>query len=73
MLVNADFPRKAKNKLSKVQQALNDKLAEQYNSNGAFPYTILLDPDGNKLKVWDGYYKNGVNSFIDDIKAIQIK
>jgi thioredoxin-related protein len=73
VLVNADFPRKSKNQLSKAQQALNDKLAEQYNNNGAFPYTILLDSDGNKLKVWDGYYKNGANSFIDDIKAIQIK
>lgn len=53
--VNADFPRLARNKLSKVLTDQNEKLAEQYNKEGRFPYTVLLDPDGKVLKVWNGY------------------
>jgi thioredoxin-related protein len=70
VLVNADFPRKKKNQLSKEQQSINDKLAEKYNPDGKYPYTLLLDSDGNKIKVWDGYYKNGAGKFIDEIKDI---
>lgn len=73
VLVNADFPRKKKNQSTTAQQAINDKLAEQYNNEGNFPYTLLLDSNGNKLKIWDGYYKNGSDNFIEEIKAIFIK
>ncbi len=69
VLVNADFPRKGKNQLSKEQQKLNDALAERYNPAGNFPYTILLDTDGNKIKVWDGYYDLGTDNFITEIKT----
>src|SRR5215469_12290048 len=55
VLVNADFPRNKKNQLSKEQQALNDMMADKYNSQGKFPYTLLLDSDGKVLKAWDGY------------------
>ena len=68
ILVNADFPRKNKNQLSKEQQKLNDALAEKYNPKGSFPYTLLLDSEGNKVKVWDGYYKDGVANFVAEIK-----
>ena len=70
ILVNADFPRNKKNQLPKEQQKINDKLAETYNPSGSFPLTILLDSNGNKLKVWDGFYKNGPESFISEIKSI---
>ena len=36
VLVNADFPRKSKNQLSKEQQKLNDALADKYNPAGKF-------------------------------------
>jgi len=51
IMVNADFPRHANKALLKQ----NEKLAEQYNKEGHFPYTVLLDPDGKVLKSWDGY------------------
>src|SRR5215831_12206733 len=68
VMVNADFPRNKKNQLSKEQQALNDKMADQYNSQGAFPYTVLLNTNGKVLKQWNGYPKEDVPSFIEDIK-----
>ena len=55
VLVNADFPRLKKNQLSKDQQKENDKLADKYNPQGSFPFTVLLDEKGNVLKSWDGY------------------
>ena len=68
IMVNADFPRNKKNQLSKEQQALNDKMADAYNKQGSFPYTLLLDADGKVLKAWDGYPKEDIPSFIEDIK-----
>lgn len=68
VMVNADFPRNKKNQLSKEQQALNDKMADEYNKEGAFPYTVLLDANGKVLKAWEGYPKRDVASFIQDIK-----
>ena len=70
ILVNADFPRKSKSQLSKEQQKLNDAVADKYNPQGSFPLTLLLDADGNKMKVWDGYYKDGPQKFIAEINDI---
>jgi thioredoxin-related protein len=55
VMVNADFPRLAKNKPDKAVVKQNDALAEKYDRQGHFPYTVLLDADGRVLKVWDGY------------------
>ena len=55
VLVNADFPRMKKNQLPATQQRLNDQLADQYNPQGKFPLTLLLNADGKILKTWDGY------------------
>ena len=71
VLVNADFPRKKKDQLSKEQQQQNDALAAKYNPEGRFPFTILLDSNGNKLKVWDGYYSQGPDNFVDEITAVK--
>ncbi len=71
ILVNADFPRRKKDELSKEQQKENDALAAKYNPDGRFPFTILLDSKGNKLKVWDGYYSYGPESFVDEITAVK--
>lgn len=71
VLVNADFPRKKKDRLTKEQQEENDALAAKYNPDGRFPFTILLDSNGNKLKVWDGYYSLGPDNFVDEITAVK--
>ena len=54
ILVNADFPRKKKNQPSPDQQRLNDRMADQYNSRGQFPLTLLLTAEGKVLKQWEG-------------------
>ncbi|MBA4198622.1 MAG: hypothetical protein C0459_13825 [Chitinophaga sp.] len=68
VLLNADFPRNKKNQLPAAQQKMNDALADKYNSNGAFPLTVLLDADGNVLQKWDGFPKTGVENFIEQIQ-----
>jgi thioredoxin-related protein len=54
VLVNADFPRMKKNQLSFQQQKLNNAIADKYNSQGKFPYTLLLDANGKVVREWDG-------------------
>src|ERR1700749_4490628 len=49
ILVNADFPRKKKNQPAQEQQRLNDRMADQYNSRGQFPLTLLLTAEGKVL------------------------
>lgn len=67
VLLNADFPRSRKNQLSKEAQQQNDWLAEKYNPNGRFPYTLLLDEEGRIIKAWDGFPKDQAK-FIAEIK-----
>jgi len=67
ILVNADFPRQKKNRLPKAQQDQNDQLAEAYNPAGSFPYTVLLDENGKTIKAWDGFPKESVGVFINEI------
>jgi thioredoxin-related protein len=47
VLLNADFPARSKNKLSKEQTAKNEALAEKYNKGGVFPTVVVLSADGN--------------------------
>lgn len=70
ILVNADFPRLKKNKLSKDQQKKNDELAEKYNKQGAFPLTLIVDTNGQVLKSWEGYTKMTPEQFIAQIKPL---
>lgn len=67
VLVNADFPRQKKNQLPKDLQKQNDHLADKYNANGAFPLTVLINPDGKVLKAWDGIPKMTIDAFIEEI------
>lgn len=69
VLVRADFPRSKKNQLPKAQTQHNEKLAEQYNPDGKFPFTVLLDAQGNVLKRWDGYVFASQDKFITDLRA----
>ncbi len=67
VLVRADFPRLKKNQPEKEQIKLNEALAEKYNPQGKFPYTVLVDENGKTLKVWDGFHKETPSKFISDI------
>lgn len=67
ILVNADFPRKKKNKPSPNQVIKNDALAEKYNPNGKFPYTLLLNVSGRVVKEWDGYPNISASKFVNEI------
>ena len=68
ILVNADFPRQHKNKISGTTKTQNELLAERYNPSGIFPLTLLLTPDGKELRRWEGNTSAGVNQFIEEIK-----
>lgn len=70
VLVNADFPRLNKNRLSKDQQKKNDALAEKYNKQGTFPLTLILDTDGKVLKSWESYSRMTPEQFIEQIKPL---
>lgn len=54
ILLNADFPRMKKNQQDKQLVQQNEKLADTYNKQGKFPYTLLLSKDLKILKIWDG-------------------
>jgi thioredoxin-related protein len=69
ILYNADFPRSSKNRLTKELAAQNDHLADQYNKEGHFPFTVLLTPDGKILKQWNGLYTKSIQEFIAEIRA----
>jgi thioredoxin-related protein len=69
ILVNADFPRSRKNQLSAQQQALNNAMADKYNSQGKFPYTLLLDADGKVLKAWEGFHDERPADFVTEVRS----
>jgi len=70
VMVNADFPRNKKNQLDARMRKQNDALADKYNPEGKFPFTLLLDADGKILKIWDGYPVEGVQQFADEVMNI---
>ena len=70
VLVNADFPRQGKHKLSTDQQKMNEDVADKYDHEGKFPYTLLLSADGKILKQWDGLPDISPDEFVEQIKQI---
>jgi hypothetical protein len=70
VLVDADFPRKKKNQLDPATQKQNNALADKYNPDGKFPFTLLLDADGKIRKTWDGFPSKNAQEFANDIAAI---
>ncbi len=70
IMVNADFPRKKKNIVSEEWTKRNEALAEQYNKEGSFPFTLLLDANGKVLKTWRGKPEVSVEKWTAEIKAI---
>jgi thioredoxin-related protein len=73
LLVRADFPRQKKNQPSKEQIKLNEELAEKYNAEGKFPYTLLVDENGKVLKAWDGYPDETPEQFVTDVKKYETR
>lgn len=69
VLVNADFPRNKRNQLSKEQQKHNEALADQYNPQGRFPFTLLLTAEGKVVRSWDGFPTDG-NQFVEQVKTL---
>ena len=70
ILVNADFPRLRKNQLPAELSKQNDVLADKYNKEGKFPYTILLDADGKILKTWEGYSGVSSEKFVTELNSV---
>jgi thioredoxin-related protein len=74
VLVRADFPRAKKNQLSEELKRHNEALAEKYNPEGKFPFTLLLDSNGKIVKKWDGYVFASQDKLIEEIsKAVAAK
>ena len=71
ILVRADFPRQKKNQLSKEQVKLNEALADRYNADGKFPYTLLIDENGKVLRSWDGFPDETPEQFIAQINSVK--
>ena len=63
VLLKADFPRRRKNQLSKEQQEKNNKLYEKYDTQGYFPFVVVLDKDSNVLGT-TGYKKVSPKEYI---------
>jgi thioredoxin-related protein len=70
VLVRADFPRQKKNQLSKEQTQRNEALADKYNPDGKFPYTILVDENGKVVKDWDGFPNESPENFVNQIATV---
>lgn len=49
VMLKADFPRKKTNKLATELELQNKKLAEKYNTQGYFPFVVVLDKNGTVL------------------------
>jgi thioredoxin-related protein len=67
VLVRADFPRQKKNQLDKAQVKRNEALADKYNPEGKFPYTLLVDKTGKVIKAWDGFPNETPEKFVAEI------
>ena len=70
VLVNADFPRLKKHQLVKELIKQNELLAEKYNPDGRFPFTLLIDAEGKVLKTYDGFPGISADVFTNEVKAI---
>jgi len=71
VLVRADFPRQKKKQTGKEQVKRNDALADKYNPDGKFPFTLLVDAQGKVLKTWDGFPNETAEQFTEQVKSFE--
>ncbi len=70
VLLKLDFPKRKQNKLSEVQQAHNDALAEKYNIKGYFPLVLVLN--GNGVVLGETSFKDiSPQSYVDELIAFE--
>lgn len=70
VMLNADFPRSKKNMPDAAKQKQNNALADKYNPNGIFPYTVLLNADGKVIHAWQGLPKEDATQFAAEVKQL---
>ncbi|RYY58525.1 MAG: thioredoxin family protein [Chitinophagaceae bacterium] len=70
VIYSADFPRKKKNAPPEAIRLQNEALADKYNPEGHFPFTVLLDSSGAVLRTWDGYPVEGREGFVQKLKVL---
>ena len=68
VMLQADFPRKRQNKLSKELEKQNGMLFEKYNKPGSFPYVVVLNAKG-KLLGTSGYKVLSVEDYIKELAS----
>jgi thioredoxin-related protein len=70
VMLKVDFPKKRKNKLSKIQQEHNNNLAEKYNTVGYFPFIVIMDFNGNVVGTISNKKKSAME-YIEIIESFQ--
>ena len=70
VLLQADFPKRKKNKLSTEHKQHNNALAKKYNPNGYFPYVVVLKANGETLGSI-GYEKTTPELFFKKLRAFE--
>src|SRR6056297_535997 len=71
VMLQADFPRKKTNQLSKEQTMAKKLLAEKYNQKGIFHLDVLQDEDGKELgktgykRLTPEEYIKGLNRYLN--------
>ena len=69
ILINIDFPKDMKD-ISVNQNTKNESIADQFNPEGEFPMTLLLDRNGEVIEKWIGIIKFEDREFIKKIKSV---
>jgi len=68
ILLRLDFPRDQKT-ISREQVKHNEKLADKYNKDGAFPLILILDSKENVIAK-TGYRPGGSKKYIEHLKSL---
>lgn len=68
VMLKADFPRRRNNKLPDAQAKANAKLAETYNTNGIFPFVVVLNSEGKVLGE-TSYKKTTPEAYIEELNS----
>ncbi len=67
VLVEMDFPRKAKNKISPEQSKYNNELKRKYKVKG-FPTVVIMDNNLKEINRWVGYSPTPLHKTISKYK-----